>query len=371
MRQNHAFSGTEPLRPQRILIVRLSAIGDVVHALPALRLLRQAFPQATLGWVVEDFAAAFVEGHPDLDRLHVIPKKRWRGSFLRRLWPEIRPFAQEIRRCRYDVAIDFQGLTKSGLIAWLSGAPRRIGFGGSQGAELNRLFTNEKVIPPPNATHIVERNVALLARLGVVGTPQPPVLPLTEADERAAGRIWADLGLTAGQKAVGLNVGAGWETKRWPVEHWAALAGLVRKGLGLTPVLLWGTREERALAEAVRDRLRAQGEPALIAPPTSLRENAALMRRLTLYYGGDTGATHAAAALGVATVGIYGASDSKRNSPFGPRAVALQAATAPCIPCWKGRCKHSRWLACLKDLTPAMALQAGEKLLESGGEALR
>ena len=76
MRQNHAFSGTEPLRPQRILIVRLSAIGDVVHALPALRLLRQAFPQATLGWVVEDFAAAFVEGHPDLDRLHVIPKKR-------------------------------------------------------------------------------------------------------------------------------------------------------------------------------------------------------------------------------------------------------------------------------------------------------
>ncbi len=153
--------------PPRILIVRRSAIGDVVHTLPALHLLRKAYPEAYIGWIVEDFAAAYIEDHPELDRLHKIPKKKWRAKPIRCYWPEIRPFYKELRAENYAVAIDFQGLTKSGLSAWLSKAPRRIGFGDAQSIELNRLFINEKVTPPPEARHLIERNAARLAPLGI------------------------------------------------------------------------------------------------------------------------------------------------------------------------------------------------------------
>ncbi|MCX7015667.1 MAG: lipopolysaccharide heptosyltransferase I [Candidatus Sumerlaeota bacterium] len=350
--------------PQRILIVRLSAIGDVVHALPALRLLRGAFPKAALGWVVEDFASAFLENHPDLDALHVIPKRRWRGAFWRSFAPEMRPFFQALRRRRYDVAIDFQGLTKSGLVAWLSGAPRRIGFGDRQGAELSKLFTNWKVTPPSCAAHVIERNVALLSPLGIHAPPPTPHIPLPETDLQKAEAIWTEWNFAPGERVAGLNVGAGWPTKRWPTRHWAELASLLSRRLQARIVFLWGTEAERAMAADAHALALANGVSALLAPPTSLREQAALLRRLALYYGGDTGATHVAAALGVATVGLYGASDAVRNGPYWRRSIALQVRSAGCIPCWKKECRYARRLACLEDLTPRAALDAGEKLLE-------
>jgi heptosyltransferase-1 len=359
-----------PDRPQsdsRILIVRLSAIGDVVHGLPALRMLRQAFPRATLGWVVEDFASAFLENHPDLDRLHVIPKKRWRGvsAFWRRLRPEILPFLREIRQERYDVAVDLQGLTKSGVIARLSGAPRRIGFGDAQGREFNKWLTNEKVVPPDEARHVIERNAALLSPLGVEGRPEPPVLALGEADQRRAAEIWRDLGLDGKAPVAGLNVGAGWRTKQWPLEHWSRLGELLHERLGMHPLLLWGTDEEREMAKSVRHDLEGRDIEASLPPSTTLRENAALLERLDLYCGGDTGATHVAAALGTPTLALYGASDPVRNGPFGPRATALQAKGLSCAPCWeKRKCKHEKDRACLANLTPEEVVASARRLLE-------
>ncbi len=365
MNGDNTSPASQPPWPRKILIVRLSAIGDVIHALPALRRLREAFPSSEIGWIVEDSAAAFVEGHPDLDRLHTIPKRRWRGAFLRRWFSEIRPFFREIRRIGYDVAIDFQGLTKSGAAAWLSAAAVRIGFGDRQGAELNKLFTNRKATPPPGAVHIVERNLALLRPLGVEGRPEAPRIFLPAEDREAARGILEGAKADGSKGRAALNVGAGWPTKRWPARNWAELARLLESALGIRSLLLWGNEEERACAE---DAARIAAAPGMleIAPPTTLRQSAALIEAMDLYVGGDTGLTHAAAALGTPTVGLYGASDAVRNAPYGPRAAALDARDMPCVPCWKRRCPSAGRAApaCLEAITPARVLEAARALIE-------
>ncbi len=350
-------------RPPRILIVRRSAIGDVVHVLPSLHLLREAYPEAFIGWIVEDFAAAYLDGHPQLNRLHIISKKKWRSRPIRSYWPEIRPFYKELRDENYDIAIDFQGLTKSGLSAWLSKAPRRIGFGDDQSIELNRLFINERVVPPPEAKHIIERNAALLAPLGISAPPETPVIHLNEEDRASARKMWADMELDDDDKTAGLNIGAGWPTKRWPTEHWAPLAKGLARTLKIQPILLWGSESERQTAGAVKTMAQASNVKAIIAPATTLRESAALIERLTVFFGGDTGATHVAAALGVPTVAIFGAADSIRNGAFGPRAVSLQDMELPCTPCWKGKCNYKTHLACLRNIKPEAVLEAAGELL--------
>lgn len=343
--------------PQRILIVRLSAIGDVIHTIPALERLRAIFPQASIGWVVEDFASAYLQGHPALDVMHVIPKKHWRGAFLRHFGPEIRPFVADLRARRYDFAIDFQGLTKSGIWAWLSGAPVRVGFGDSQGRELNKAFTNRKVNPPPEALHVIERNLALLQAISSTapnsGPPPLPAFRFTTEEEQAADGI-----LDGSNSVIGLNVGAGWATKRWPAEHWAELARLLSAALPSCPLLLlWGNDLERQLAAKVASLAKMPETALRISPPTSLRVAGALIRRLEAYVGLDTGATHLAAALGLPTVSIHGASSAERNGPYWPGSRVLQASTERCIPCWKRQCALPRQLACLWDVTPPEVLR--------------
>ncbi|MCX7044053.1 MAG: glycosyltransferase family 9 protein [Candidatus Sumerlaeota bacterium] len=166
-----SLAGKEDLR---ILIVRLSALGDVIHTLPCLDALRRRFPKAHIGWVVEELSRELLDGHPQLDEVFVIPKKRWRNKFWQYFLPEIRPFYRRIRKRKFDVAIDFQGLTKSGLWAWVSGAKTRIGLGGEDCREINGWFTNIKVNPDTinpgrPIEHIIERNLSLLRPMGIEG----------------------------------------------------------------------------------------------------------------------------------------------------------------------------------------------------------
>lgn len=346
--------------PQRILIVRLSAIGDVIHTLPALEMLRKAWPDAFIGWIVEDFAAAYLEGNPAIDALHVIPKKRWRGDFWKHLGPEIRPFIKELRSKNYDTAIDFQGLTKSGIFARLSGAPQRIGFGDRQGAELNKFFTNKKIIPPKNARHVIERNLSLLRDLGTDDLndlrPPRPRIAFTSAELQEARKILGD------EPVIGLNVGAGWPTKQWPIEHWASLACQLHRD-GRQSLLLWGNEPEKRIAQEVLVSANLPDQALRLSPPTSLRLCGALISQLQGYVGLDTGATHLAAAIGVPVAAIYGASDAIRNGPYWPNSVALQSNATPCVPCWKRQCVYSTPMKCMTDVTPEMTLEALNSVL--------
>lgn len=370
-----------------VLLIRLSAFGDVIHTLPALEALRRALPGARLGWVVEEPSAPLLEGHPALDRLYVIPRKRWRAGWWRvwtagrrRLWrEEIRPFFQQMRAEGWEAAVDFQGLTKSGLVIRASGAPLRVGYGDRDGRELNKLFTNRRVRPPAETRHVVERNLALLRGLGV----EPPAGPLyaapalREEELAEARRFFADWGAGWGREGGGggagvaaLNPGAGWSTKRWPVEHFIALGQRLSAEAGMKILVLWGPKEE-PLREMITEGLLKRGVDARPAPPTGLRALAALTSGVRLFVGGDTGPTHLAAALGVPTLGLFGGSEARRNAPWGPRAAALQLDPRedglPCIPCWKGRCRLTApgrpEIPCLDRLTPARAFDAATRLL--------
>ena len=299
------------MQPQRILIVRLSAIGDVIQTMPVACALRERFPDATLVWAVEQRAGTLLQGHKALDELIMLPRG-WLKSF-----SGVRRLRRRLREFDFDVTVDVQSLTKSAVLAWLSGARRRIGFGNPGGREFSKWLNNERV--DPKTTHVIDRYLELLGPLGI---HQPAVrfqVPEQEADRLTAERI-------IGEKALGdgyaiINPGAGWPSKLWPAERFAAVA----RHLGVTwrlPVLVvWGGGAEREAAERI---VAEGGEKAVMSPSTSLPELAALARRAKLFIGSDTGPLHLAAAVDTPCVGLYGPWPAARHGPYGPRHIALQ-----------------------------------------------
>jgi len=301
----------QPCVAPRILIVRLSSVGDVLHGLPVLCALRDRFPEAHLGWVVEDRAAGLLEGHGALDELIVVPRGWWKSPAA--LWR----LRQRLRASRFEIAVDVQGLTKSALAARLSGARRRIGFDGEKGREFSRWLNNERVVS--TAAHIIDSNLELLRPLGVERPNVRFDVPQRAVDAITAGAIIAQAGLVGGYAI--LNPGAGWVSKLWPTERYAAVARHLGRQCGLPSLIVWGGSREEELARQIV--VGAVGHAAL-APRTSLRELAELERRAQLFVGSDTGPLHLAVAVGTPCVGLYGPMPASRNGPYGPQHVALQ-----------------------------------------------
>ncbi|MDX2176379.1 MAG: glycosyltransferase family 9 protein [Candidatus Sumerlaeia bacterium] len=352
------------MTPPRILIVRLSAIGDVLHALPVLDALRRALPEARIGWLVEETSAPFLEGHPQLDTLYAIPRKRWRGrSFLRSFRGEVVPYFRRVRADGWDAALDLQGLAKSAMAARASGAPRRVAFAGALAREMSGLLATDRVAPGPEEAHVVRKNLALLRALGVEPPPDARGrLPLRPEERDKAAQSLRAAGWR-GEPLAGLNLGAGWATKRWSPAAFAALGRLLRERHGLRPVVIWGPKEE-----AWRDECLAglEGAEGFAAPPTTLRELAAVVSLLDLFVGGDTGPTHLAALLDVPTVAVFGASDPLRNGPWPPEnAVVAARSGLACMPCWKTRCPlaEPEHLGCLRGLAPEAVADAAAEIL--------
>ncbi len=297
--------------PVRILIVRLSAIGDCIHGLPVLCALRKAMPQAHLSWIVEGRTADFVRRHPQVDTVVQVPRK-WLRSPLA-VWRA----RQQLRAIKPDVAIDLQGLTKSAIAAWLSGAPTRIGFAGRDGRELSTRLNNTLV--EPTATHVVDRNLELLRPLGVVPDTVRFGLPKFHDEESTIGRFLRERGL--GDGFALLNVGAGWPSKRWPIDRFAEVARYLGERHQIRSVIAWAGADERCLADQI---VITSGGFACIAPPTSLTELAVLCRRSRFFIGCDTGPMHLAAALDTPCVSLFGPTSARRNGPYGAQHMALQ-----------------------------------------------
>ncbi|MEQ8820270.1 MAG: glycosyltransferase family 9 protein [Sumerlaeia bacterium] len=359
----------DPKTLRSVLIVRLSAIGDVIHALPVLAALRKALPEARLGWIVEELSAPLLQHHPDLDKVYVIPKKRWKKDFRRLFRSEIQPYFRTVKADGWDAAVDLQGLSKSGLVAWASGARVRVGYGDKDGREINKLFTNRKVSPPASARHVVERNLSLLRGLGI----EPDMaaagrLGILDEERRAIGEKLKAEGWDGATPLLALNPGAGWSSKRWPPENFAEAAAPICEGGAFAPVILWGPGEE-ALRDAVAERLRALEIAPIVAPRTSVRELAVLISICGLFLGGDTGPTHLAGLLGVPVVSIFGASDGHRNRPW-PVAAGpiIQQEHLPCVPCWKTVCPLAAEenLRCLRTLEPLQVTEAAREAISRG-----
>ena len=337
---------------ENILVVKLSAIGDVIHALPVSYAIKEQYPEAHLTWVVEQAAYAILADNPCIDELILFEKAKFRsiGGFLR----EIGPFRRRLRAHRYDASLDLQGLFKSAAIAWNAGAKLRIGTANMrEGAHL----VSRPVRGAHAEGHIVERYLDVARALGCrVGEVRFPV-SVSDRDRMAADTLLAREGVQEGRPFVAFAVGANWPNKRWPVEHFAALAGRLYHA-HYVPVLVGGGRLDATLAE---DILRASEIPPVnLVGRTNLKQLAHVFTRAALVLGGDTGPVHLAAGLGTPTVMLMGPTDANRNGPYGQLQNAIEVDRS-CRGCWKRACPKG--LDCLAAITPdAVAAKIGAVL---------
>ena len=302
-----------------IALVKLSSIGDVVHALPVAAALHADLPQARLVWIVERREAAVLRGHPALSEIVPVDTRGWRRArrplAVAETTGALVALRRHLRASRFDVAIDLQGLVKSGVITAATGAPLRIGFAAGQCRErLSALFTNQRVTPPPAARHVVDRYLTLVEPLGARARSVEFRLPTDRAAETGIDEFLMGAGLKPRDRLVVLNPGAGRADKRWPNESFRGLARRLADEAGAAVLVIWGPNE-------LADARAIVGTPApggaILAPPTNLDELLAVLRRASVVVAADTGPLHLAAALGTRCVGLYGPTAAERNGPYG------------------------------------------------------
>ena len=304
----------------RILVIRLSSIGDIVHALPAVSALAECLPEAEITWAVEKRYAGLLDENPCVKRVIPLDTLGWRARWARpRTAREVARTLGELRSRQPDVALDFQGLVKSAVIARLSGARRRIGFGGRWLREpLAATFYTERA-EAEGRQHVVEENFALTERLGVRPVSRErwsfPLARRADVEERVEGRL-AALGA---ERFVVVNPGGGWMSKRWAPEKYAELVRELGQD-GQEFILITGSPAEQTMIQEIVTRAGTRGA---VYFPSTVSEYIALARRATLFVGGDTGPLHLAAAVGTPIVAIYGPTSPARNGPFAPADISL------------------------------------------------
>jgi heptosyltransferase I len=355
-----------------ILIIKLSAIGDVVHTLPSLAMLRKLYPHAHITWVIEEAASDLIKDNPLLDRVIVSRRKKWiadikkcRLSFLR----EALEFIREVRSRDYDLVIDFHGLLKSALIVLLSSGKRKLGYDSLQ--ELSGLFLTEK-IPEDIEKHAVLRYLDFITYLCRKDFPfdgkgdsqekyvdafvnQAPIFFIsTHGDEvRKVESLLKTKGLED-KKFVAVNPIALWETKLWEDGSIAELCDLIVQGLALSVVFTGAGNEKICRIQAMM-----KSASVSLAGETSLRELACLYRKATLVISTDSGPMHIAAAVGTPVIGLFGPTDPARTGPYGNRHHVLRKDLS-CSPCFLKKCDSHE---CMRQITAKEVFQAIDDLL--------
>lgn len=336
---------------ERILVVKMSALGDVIHALPVSYALKQAFPKVQVTWVIEKAFSDILLHNPYIDEVVIFEKKKFRsfGGILN----NVPPLAKQLKGGKFDLALDLQGLFKSAAIVWLSGAHKRLGF-------CNMREMSDKVSQPvcgPNSEgHVVQRYLDVVRALGAeVGEAHFPIV-LTD-DEIAGARRAMQFGrLDPDQPYVVLALGAGWPNKRWPVDYFAKLSDRLFDA-GVIPVLVGGPGD-RTLADEMIPKTAIP--PIDLIGKTSLKQLCYVIKQSKLLVGGDTGPLHLAAALGTKVVALMGPTDVNRNGPYGQteNAITIQS---DCAGCWKRQCMKG--IDCLEQISVERVWQKVEEVI--------
>jgi len=317
------------------LIVRLGALGDIVHAVPAAAALRRAYPDARIDWLVDARHRAIVDLITIVDRAIVLQRSNASG------WLDA---TRRLRETRYAAAIDLQGLLKSAIFARASGAARVIGFSIWHLREKTArpFYTETDRRGRLEADHVIVKNLRLLSALGV--HDERVEFPLAEVPSPALSAVRASPG---GDRPFALiNPGAAWPNKRWPAERFGEVAAFIKEIRGLPSLVLWGPGEE-GVAGAV---VEASGGAARIAPRTGLADLLALSRAASLMVSGDTGPLHLAAAVGTPIVALFGPTDPHRNGPWASDDIAVSRFGA-CGCHYERRCRQQDW--CLDSVSVA------------------
>ena len=304
----------------RLLLVRLSAFGDIIHTLPLAENARRA--GAEVGWLCESRYRDLLEGNPNVDRLFVADTRAWRAQpFGARTANEVRRLRRDLRGFAPDRTIDAQGLWKSALLARAAGAPV-VGFAASERREgASALFCAVRVRPASAARHVVDRNLALLSAVGIPAERRAPDATYLFARENAEAAAF----LAAQPRPFALyHPGAGRPEKAWGEDNFAGVAARLERTAGLHPVVSWGPGDEARVERMLRSVGGARRLPLL--PPVGL---AHVIREARIFVGGDTGPLHLADALGARTLALFGPTDPGRNGPYRGESIRYDAATIP------------------------------------------
>ena len=298
------------MKSPRILITRLSHIGDCLLTIPMLNAIRDHYPEAFVAWAVESPTHHLLKNHPGIDQIVSIPKG-WLGKPAS--WRAIRT---ELKAFDFDIAIDPQGLTKSALLGWLSGAPNRVGAKGQWGRELSPWLNNRLV--RPTSTHVVERSMELLEEIGIEQSLIRFELPPDVVANKFIDRWLVDKSL---DRFAVINPGGSWASKRWENERFGSVASHLFNNHGLKTVVTWAGIEELAMAEQIVE-LNPAG--SVLAGRTNLPELQSLLASANFFIGCDTGPMHLATAVGTPCVGLYGTTRPEDSGAFGPQNIAIQ-----------------------------------------------
>jgi heptosyltransferase I len=338
----------------KLLIVRLGALGDIVHAIPAVAALRAAFPEAAIDWIVSARHAEILGLLPAVDRCLVIGgpqqgaqrtgagQKAAAGSGYRAGWRGLTAAIAAMRRNRYDAVIDFQGLLKSAALARASGARRVVGFARRHLRERAAAIFYGESCDPGSAVHVINKNLALAARLGADDRSIAFPLEIPRCRETAIARERLSIGST--DRFVVLNPGAAWPNKRWPAERFGAVASWLLSRRGMRSIVTWGPGEEQLAGDVEA----ASGGAAVVAPRTSVTALLSIAGESSLFVSGDTGPLHLATAVGTPVVGIFGPTNPARNGPWREADISVSRFEA-CVCHHERRCRRRE--CCLLDIT--------------------
>ncbi len=348
---------------KNILMIRLSAIGDVVRTLPSLYLLRKKFPKSRIVWAIEEKASLILEGNNALDEIIVIPRRSWIRSLKDPLkWfgtiINIIKFLRDIREKRFDTVLDFHSSIKSGIISWSTGAETRIGYTARYSREWNFLFNNVRLPLRKKRISRMERNFTLLKYFHIVADEYKAEISISKDEKNYIDDFLKGENLSSKKKIIifpGTSKKQAY--KKWGSKNYAAIADMcLNDDVGI--ILGWGPGEldecEKIVSYA--DRTIA------LSPPTSLKHLAELIRRCDLFIGGDTAAMHLSCAVGTPCVAIYGPTDPVLNAPWGKDFRIVHDDSTDCSPCRKRRCKKR---TCFENITPELVYREVQDLMKS------
>lgn len=347
-----------------ILIIKMSALGDVIQALPVIGALKQGFPGARIDWLVQDGAAPIVRSHPGVDRVLVWRREAWREAWRSPArWPEaaveIRRTAAELLERRYDLALDLQGLLKSGVWTGLCRARRKVGYHNAR--EGSHLFLTDRIHNRDPDLHAVERYLLLVEKIG--GGRWTPEFGLTPSQE-GRGRlqeVLSNRGWDASAPYAVLVPGARWKTKQWDAGSFSQTAERIVRRLGLQ-VAISGGPQDRPLGEMIIEGMRS---PAInLAGSTDITALTALMAGAAVVISTDSGPMHLAAAVGTPVVALFGPTAPWRTGPYGRGHKVLRAAVS-CSPCFLRKC-HTR--RCMRQIEPEQVFDAVKEVLGERAE---
>jgi len=335
---------------KRILIVKLSSIGDVVMTLPVAGALRRRFPSAYIAWAVGPAAEEVVAGNPHLSEVLVVGGRR-NGEGVRAAPPltELWRLRRELRQIGFEVTLDLQGLFKSAAVAYLSGARERIGF--RSWREGTFLLNNRRVVAYRPEAHAVDLYLDFAKIMGAEREPVEFRIAVSEEDKRKVDEL-----LGGRDKLVAMIPGARWESKLWPTERFAAVAKGLAEEFGLRPVVVGAAGDKRlgALIAAA-----CKHEVIDLTGKTTLKQAAEVFRRCRVTVGNDTGPLYISAAMGTPTVAVFGPSDARRLGPYGEGHAKVVARVA-CAPCRNRKCRPRK---CMEAISVERVLAAARGLL--------